>query len=187
MTHRSFLFYVFACLHILLILILSCLCHLFLQSVCVMQKMSYFFPVLCVCLDVCVVHTIRLAQLSPLLLSHPFITLWVGALTRASLLAFLAFTYPGSLPWTKSLQQVVSWPNNRQANRYGNNRQKVEPWDCAVVTKDMHRISHSSVCIHVNKRQNVEHSPRFCLHSDVCWTTFNRPYFKLDFLPCMHW
>lgn len=108
MTHRSFLFYVFACLYILLILILSCLCHLFLQSVRVMQKMSYFFPVLCVCLDVCVVHTIRLAQLSPLLLSHPFITLWVGALTRASLLAFLAFTYPGSLPWTKSFEGIQS-------------------------------------------------------------------------------
>lgn len=73
-----------------------------------MQKMSYFFPVLCVCLDVCVVHTIRLAQLSPLLLSHPFITLWAGALTRASLLAFLAFTYPGSLPWTKSFEGIQS-------------------------------------------------------------------------------
>ncbi|XP_006801851.1 antigen peptide transporter 1 [Neolamprologus brichardi] len=73
-----------------------------------MQKMSYFFPVLCVCLDVCVVHTIRLAQLSPLLLSHPFVTLWVGALTRASLLAFLAFTYPGSLPWTKSFEGIQS-------------------------------------------------------------------------------
>lgn len=73
-----------------------------------MQKMSYFFPVLCVCLDVCVVHTIRLAQLSPLLLSHPFITLWVGALTRASLLAFLAFTYPGSQPWSKSFEGIQS-------------------------------------------------------------------------------
>lgn len=73
-----------------------------------MQKMSYFFPVLCVCLDVCVVHTIRLSQLSPLLLSHPFIILWGGALTRASLLAFLAFTYPGSLPWTKSFEGLQS-------------------------------------------------------------------------------
>ncbi|CAI5661785.1 unnamed protein product [Oreochromis niloticus] len=73
-----------------------------------MQKMSYFFPVLCVCLDVCVVHTIRLSQLSPLLLSHPFIILWGGALTRASVLAFLAFTYPGSLPWTKSFEGLQS-------------------------------------------------------------------------------
>lgn len=61
----------------------------------------------------------------------------------------------------KRLQQVLSWTHNRpRVNRYGNNRQKVEPWDCTVVTKDMHRISHSTVCIHFNKRQNVERSPR---------------------------
>lgn len=62
----------------------------------------------------------------------------------------------------KRLQQVLSWLYNRpKVNRYGNHRQKVEPWDCTVVTKDMHRISHSTVCFHLNKRQNVERSPGF--------------------------
>uniref|UniRef100_A0A671WD35 Transporter 1, ATP-binding cassette, sub-family B (MDR/TAP) n=1 Tax=Sparus aurata TaxID=8175 RepID=A0A671WD35_SPAAU len=69
-----------------------------------MQKMSYFAPLLFMCLDVCVVHTIRLAQLSPLLLSSPFITLWGGALTRACVLLLLTFTYPGSLPWMSSFE-----------------------------------------------------------------------------------
>ncbi|KAM9353655.1 antigen peptide transporter 1 [Symphorus nematophorus] len=69
-----------------------------------MQKMSYFFPLLFVCLDVCVVHAIRLAQLSPLLLLHPFTTLWGGALTRACVLALLTFTYPQSLPWMRSFE-----------------------------------------------------------------------------------
>ncbi|KAM9309799.1 LOW QUALITY PROTEIN: antigen peptide transporter 1 [Pholidichthys leucotaenia] len=73
-----------------------------------MQKMSFFFPLLCMCLDVCVVHAIRLAQLSPLLLSHPFITLWGGALIRASLLIFLAFSYPGSVPWMKTFEGLQS-------------------------------------------------------------------------------
>lgn len=79
----------------------------------------------------------------------------------------------------KRLQQVLSWTHNRpRVNRYGNNRQKVEPWDCTVVTKDMHRISHSTVCIHFNKRQNVERSPRSLWA--FCWlssTTFSRPQF----------
>lgn len=69
-----------------------------------MQKMSYFAPLLFVCLDVCVVHIIRLAQLSPLLVSSPFITLWGGALTRACILLLLTFTYPGSLPWMSSFE-----------------------------------------------------------------------------------
>ncbi|XP_072249683.1 antigen peptide transporter 1 [Leuresthes tenuis] len=73
-----------------------------------MQKMSYFFPLLCICLDVCVTHAVRLAQLSPLLLAHPFITLWGGALTRASVLAFLIFTYPGRLPWMSSFEGLQS-------------------------------------------------------------------------------
>ncbi|XP_078143414.1 antigen peptide transporter 1 [Centroberyx gerrardi] len=67
-----------------------------------MQKMSYFSALLFVCLDVCVVHAICLAQHSPLLLSHPFITLWGGGLVRAGLLLFLTFSYPGSLPWMSS-------------------------------------------------------------------------------------
>ncbi|MEQ2178396.1 hypothetical protein GOODEAATRI_013660, partial [Goodea atripinnis] len=74
----------------------------------VMKKMSYFFPLLCICVDVCSVHAIRLAQLSPLLLTHPFITLWGGALTRAFILVVLAFTYPGGLPWMKSFEGLQS-------------------------------------------------------------------------------
>ncbi|KAA8591853.1 hypothetical protein FQN60_017227 [Etheostoma spectabile] len=73
-----------------------------------MQKMSYFFPLLFMCLDVCVVHAIRLAQFSPLLLSHPFITLWGGGLTRACLLALLTLTSPGSMPWMKSFEGLQS-------------------------------------------------------------------------------
>lgn len=73
-----------------------------------MQKMSYFFPVLFVCLDVCVVNAVRLAQLSPLLLSHPFIVLWAGGLTRACLLALLTFTYPGSVLWMTSFEGLQS-------------------------------------------------------------------------------
>uniref|UniRef100_A0A1A7X385 Antigen peptide transporter 1 n=2 Tax=Iconisemion striatum TaxID=60296 RepID=A0A1A7X385_9TELE len=53
-------------------------------------------------------HAIRLAQLSPLLLPHPYITLWGGALTRASILAFLAFTFPGGVPWMKSFEGLQS-------------------------------------------------------------------------------
>ncbi|KAI3361350.1 hypothetical protein L3Q82_013526, partial [Scortum barcoo] len=74
----------------------------------IMQKMSYFFPLLFLCLDVCVVHAIRLAQLSPLLLSHPFLTLWGGGLTRACLLALLTLTFPGSLPWMSSFEGLQS-------------------------------------------------------------------------------
>lgn len=70
--------------------------------------MSYFFPLLFICLDVCVVHAIRLAQLSPLLLSHPFTTLWGGGLTRACLLALLTLTFPGSLPWMGSFEGLQS-------------------------------------------------------------------------------
>lgn len=43
----------------------------------------------------------------------------------------------------------------------------------------MHRISHSSVCIHVNKRQNVERSPRALRAWPlVDWTALNRPQCK---------
>ncbi|XP_040899836.1 antigen peptide transporter 1 [Toxotes jaculatrix] len=73
-----------------------------------MQKMSYFSPLLFMCFDVCVVHTIGLAQLSPLLLSHPFLTLWGGGVVRAFLLVLLTFTYPGSLPWMSSFQGLQS-------------------------------------------------------------------------------
>ncbi|KAM6967839.1 antigen peptide transporter 1 [Aplochiton taeniatus] len=73
-----------------------------------MQKMSYISPLLFLCLDFCVVHAIRLAQLSPLLLTHPFLTLWGGGLTRLCLLLLLTFTYPGSLPWMRSFEGFQS-------------------------------------------------------------------------------
>lgn len=69
-----------------------------------MQKMNYFFPMLFVCLDVCVVHAIRLAQFSSTLFYHPFITMWGGGFTRAVLLSLFTFTYPGSLPWMCSFE-----------------------------------------------------------------------------------
>lgn len=75
---------------------------------CVMPKMSPFVPLLCVCLDVCAVHAIRLAHFSLLLRTHPLVALWGGALTRASLLVFLAFTFPGCPPWTRSLRGLQS-------------------------------------------------------------------------------
>ncbi|KAM6994741.1 antigen peptide transporter 1 [Tautogolabrus adspersus] len=73
-----------------------------------MQKMSSFSTLLFVCLDVCVVQAVRLAQLSPVLLSHPFITLWGGGLSRAVLLALLTLYYPGSLPWMSSFEGLQS-------------------------------------------------------------------------------
>uniref|UniRef100_A0A3P9JN70 Transporter 1, ATP-binding cassette, sub-family B (MDR/TAP) n=1 Tax=Oryzias latipes TaxID=8090 RepID=A0A3P9JN70_ORYLA len=73
-----------------------------------MPKMSPFVPLLCVCLDVCAVHAIRLAHFSLLLRTHPLVALWGGALTRASLLVFLAFTFPGCPPWTRGLQGLQS-------------------------------------------------------------------------------
>ncbi|XP_034030176.1 antigen peptide transporter 1-like [Thalassophryne amazonica] len=69
-----------------------------------MQKMSCFFPMIFVSVDVCVVHSIRLAQFSPLLHSHPFIALWGGGLTRACLLLLLTFTYPGSVTCVSSFE-----------------------------------------------------------------------------------
>ncbi|XP_054477225.1 antigen peptide transporter 1 [Anoplopoma fimbria] len=73
-----------------------------------MQKMSYFFPLLFVCLDVCVVHAIRLAQLSPVLLHRPFLTLWVGGLARAGLLALLTLSSPLRPLWMSSFEGLQS-------------------------------------------------------------------------------
>ncbi|XP_020496083.2 antigen peptide transporter 1 [Labrus bergylta] len=73
-----------------------------------MQKMSCFFYLLFVCLDVCVVHAVRLAQLSPVFLSYPFIFLWGGGLTRAVLLSLFALNYPGSSPWMSSFKGLQS-------------------------------------------------------------------------------
>uniref|UniRef100_A0A672G490 Antigen peptide transporter 1-like n=2 Tax=Salarias fasciatus TaxID=181472 RepID=A0A672G490_SALFA len=59
-----------------------------------MQKISsssFVLPVLCVCVDVCVVRAVRLAQPCPFLLPRPFLALWGGALLRASALLLLSF------------------------------------------------------------------------------------------------
>ncbi|KAJ7985442.1 hypothetical protein DPEC_G00352080 [Dallia pectoralis] len=72
-----------------------------------MPKMNFsllFF----LCVDVCVVLTVRLAQLSPLLLPYPFVTLWGGSLIRAVLLLSLAFAFPGSHPWMCSFDGLQS-------------------------------------------------------------------------------
>lgn len=73
-----------------------------------MKTVSCFFPLLFVCLDVCVVHAVRLAGLSPLLLARPFFALWGGGLARAGLLALLALTSPGSCPWMSSFVGLQS-------------------------------------------------------------------------------
>nr|AAD53033.1 TAP1 protein [Oncorhynchus mykiss] len=72
-----------------------------------MPKMN-FSPLLFLCMDVCVVQTVRLAQLSPLLLHHPLITLWGGSLLRAGLHLFLTFKFPGSTPWMSSFEGLQS-------------------------------------------------------------------------------
>uniref|UniRef100_A0A8C7NVE8 Transporter 1, ATP-binding cassette, sub-family B (MDR/TAP) n=1 Tax=Oncorhynchus mykiss TaxID=8022 RepID=A0A8C7NVE8_ONCMY len=72
-----------------------------------MPKMN-FSPLLFLCMDVCVVQTVRLAQLSPLLLPHPLITLWGGSLLRAGLHLFLTFTFPGSPLWMSSFEGLQS-------------------------------------------------------------------------------
>lgn len=79
-------------------------CFLYLQKLWIMQKISYFFPLLFIFLDACVVHSIRLAQLSPALISHPFLVLWGGGITRACVLTLLILKCPGSLPWMSSFE-----------------------------------------------------------------------------------
>ena len=80
---------------------------LYLQDLGMMQKMSCFFPLLLVCLDVCAVHAISLAQLSPLFVSHPLLTLWGAGLIRAFLLISLTFAHPGD-QWLSSFGGLQS-------------------------------------------------------------------------------
>lgn len=53
----------------------------------------------------------------------------------------------------------------QQVNRYETSTEKV---GCTVVTIDMHRISHSSVCIHFNKRQECGTFTVVSLHLSTC-------------------
>ncbi|CAB1438941.1 unnamed protein product [Pleuronectes platessa] len=69
--------------------------------------MSCFFPLLLVCLDVCALHAISLAQLSPLFISHPLLTLWGAGLIRAFLLISLTFAHPGD-QWMSSFGGLQS-------------------------------------------------------------------------------
>ncbi|XP_012673518.2 antigen peptide transporter 1 isoform X2 [Clupea harengus] len=71
-----------------------------------MQKMSYFSPLLYILADMCVVQGVRHAQLSSFLIPRPFVVLWAGGLLRAGAQLFLTYTYPGTLPWMKTLEGV---------------------------------------------------------------------------------
>lgn len=73
-----------------------------------MEKMSYFSPLLFMCLDVCVVHAISLAQLSPILISRPFLALWGSGAVRACLLISFTLKYPESLPGMSSFEGLQS-------------------------------------------------------------------------------
>ncbi|KAJ8354558.1 hypothetical protein SKAU_G00221250 [Synaphobranchus kaupii] len=69
-----------------------------------MQKMT-FSTLLFLCMDVCAVQAVRLVQLLPSLLPHPFLTLWGGGLLRASLLLLLTLS-PGCPEWLRGQEGV---------------------------------------------------------------------------------
>lgn len=69
---------------------------------------SYTFPLSFLCLDVCLMHAMRLAQFSPPLASQPLAALWGAGLVRALLLSLLTFSYPGDLPWMRSFKGLQS-------------------------------------------------------------------------------
>ena len=73
-----------------------------------MQKMGYFYPLLFLSLDACLVGAIRLAQLSAILVPQPFVVLWGGGLARALLLTLLTLSFPGSLMWMRSTEGLQS-------------------------------------------------------------------------------
>ena len=71
-----------------------------------MQKMA-FSTLLLLCVDVCAVQAVRLAQLLPSLLPHPFLTLWSGGLLRASLLLLLSLS-PRCPEWLRGQDWVLT-------------------------------------------------------------------------------
>lgn len=62
-----------------------------------MQTTS-LFPLFFLGFDVCAVQVIHLAQVSLLSTPHSLVTLWVGSVIRACLLAVLALRCPSGLP-----------------------------------------------------------------------------------------
>ncbi|XP_076868492.1 antigen peptide transporter 1 [Brachyhypopomus gauderio] len=64
----------------------------------------YVFGCLLLCLDVCVVLTVGVTQLSPLLVPHAFICLWAGGVLRCCLLLLVSHYYPGSPSWIRSFE-----------------------------------------------------------------------------------
>ena len=67
-----------------------------------MSKSSPFAAAAFVLVDACVVQSIRSAPLSPLLVAHPYVTLWGGGILRACALLFLSLSWGTS--WISSFQ-----------------------------------------------------------------------------------
>ncbi|XP_061918708.1 antigen peptide transporter 1 [Entelurus aequoreus] len=70
-----------------------------------MQKLCHLlFPLLLLCVDVCVVRGLRLLQLSAPLPCSALVAMWAGGLTRASLLLLVSCaSCGGGLSWASSL------------------------------------------------------------------------------------
>ncbi|KAL7836017.1 hypothetical protein SRHO_G00283640 [Serrasalmus rhombeus] len=67
---------------------------------------SYLSFFLLLCVDVCVVKTLGVGQLSSLLVPQAFTTLWAVGLLRVCLLLLTVFSYPGSPAWLRSFEGV---------------------------------------------------------------------------------
>ncbi|KAL7840105.1 hypothetical protein AOLI_G00254280 [Acnodon oligacanthus] len=67
---------------------------------------SYLSLFLLLCVDVCVVKTLGVGQLSSLLVPQAFTTLWAVGLLRVCLLLLTVFSYPGSPVWLRSFEGV---------------------------------------------------------------------------------
>ncbi|KAK7886587.1 hypothetical protein WMY93_026208 [Mugilogobius chulae] len=79
---------------------LSHCCSFMMPSV----SMSVGGPVLCVCLDLLLVHALSLAQLSGSSVSHRFFWLWFGGVSRAVLLLLFCFSFPGLPSWMQGFR-----------------------------------------------------------------------------------